>query len=123
MQYFDAASFADFCQACTIFFTLSAYVPQWLVLLKTKSSEQVALGAWILWLISNSLTFTYAGIIIALEDTAYLLLISTGFNILCIATTIVLILRYRKPAKVPDRFGPTHGIDDNDSAWTAAKAA
>ena len=97
MQYFSFSVFADLCQASTIFLSLIAYLPQWSTILKRRSSEHVALWAWILWLGSSGLSLVYAFLLNYLEETARLLLITSTFNVCFLLFTLALILRFRKP--------------------------
>ena len=42
---------ANACQVATTVISFSAYLPQWIKLFKTKSSENIALTSWCLWII------------------------------------------------------------------------
>jgi hypothetical protein len=57
----DLVPISNICQSCTVFISLIAYVPQWLVLCRNKSSESQSLGAWLLWLFSILLIMRYRG--------------------------------------------------------------
>ena len=97
MQYSDLSLFADVCQVVTVLLSMAAYLPQWSVILKRRSSEHVALWAWILWLGSSTLSLIYALVLNYIEGIGAALLLTTSINFCFLIVTIGLIMRFRRP--------------------------
>jgi len=95
-------SVADFGQSLTLALALCAYVPQWLTLYRNRSSDNMSLKAWCMWLFSGFLTWFYAFVHFTAHGTHFVLLITSSAAVLFMAATIALILRYRKDPKEED---------------------
>lgn len=87
---------ANICQMATTVISLSAYLPQWIKLFKTKSSENIALGSWCLWILSTSFNLFYAIVQYLVHGSGWPLIISVFFNLSCILFTVFLIIKYKK---------------------------
>ena len=87
---------ADFCQTATVLISLTAYLPQWTLLWRTKSSESVSLRAWAVWGLASACTLYYAIVQVAIHGTGWALVISTTCNFLCICFTFGLVFYYRE---------------------------
>lgn len=86
---------ANLCQAVVMPICLSAYVPQWITLLRNRSSEDISLKAEMLWAGGSLLSVFYALVQVLEFGTGYALLFSSLVNLLCLSVTIVLICYYR----------------------------
>lgn len=95
MESIDWLAFGDFLQSLTVLISLGAYLPQWFIIYRRKSSENVSLHAWLIWSISSSFTLFYACIQYKTYGTARALLFSSCMGFVFILATIILILRYR----------------------------
>lgn len=89
---------ANICQITTTFISLSAYLPQWIKLVRTRSSGDISLRSWCLWLLSSFFAIFYAIVQFLLNDRGWPLVISTLASLSCIIITISLIIRF-KPRK------------------------
>lgn len=107
-QYLIAIS--NFGQSITIFVTLVAYIPQWRTFYKNKSSENISVKSWLLWLLTCMLAVFYAFVQVKVHHTGHALLVSSSVSLIFVATTIVLILRFR-PARQVEREASEQGID------------
>lgn len=87
---------ANALQMATTAISFSAYLPQWIKLFKTKSSENIALGSWCLWILSTSFNIFYAVVQYLINGSGWPLIISATFNLSCILFTVFLIIKYKK---------------------------
>jgi hypothetical protein len=51
---------ANACQMAVPFIALSAYLPQWIQLVRTKSSRDISLRSWCIWTLSSFFGLFYA---------------------------------------------------------------
>lgn len=86
---------ANACQVATIFISLSAYLPQWIKLIQTKSSADISLKSWCIWIIAAFFTLFYAIVQFLLNGRGWPLIISSTASLFCIIFTIILIVKYR----------------------------
>ena len=86
---------ANACQVATALISLSAYLPQWIKLIKTKSSADIALRSWCIWIVAASFTLFYAIVQLLLNGRGWPLIISAAASICCILFTIFLVVRFR----------------------------
>lgn len=87
---------ANVLQASVPFLSLCAYVPQWKQLVDTRSSKDISLIAWSIWIISSSFALFYALVRFQLTGSGASLVFAALMNLLFVMTTVYLILRYRK---------------------------
>jgi len=86
---------ANMCQIATTIISLSAYLPQWIKLIQTKSSRDISLHSWLLWFFSASCALFYAIVQFLINGRGWPLIISTLFSVGSIVLTISLILKFR----------------------------
>jgi uncharacterized protein with PQ loop repeat len=86
---------ANACQVATTFISLSAYLPQWIKLIQTRSSGDISLRSWCIWFFSASFALFYAIVQYLLNDRGWPLIISTIASLCCILFTVSLIVRFR----------------------------
>ena len=82
-------------QTATVLISLTAYVPQWAKLRRTRSSEDLSLRAWWLWALSYSLSAVYAVVQLLVNGHGWPLVISTSAGVLFVFITLALVLWYR----------------------------
>lgn len=90
---------ANACQLLVSVIALSAYLPQWIKLLRKKSSDDISLRSWCFWVGSSSLAIYYAIVQFLLNGRGWPLIISSLISLGSILFTIFLILRYRSKKK------------------------
>ena len=81
----------EFLMYYVTFITYVSYLPQIFKLLKTKSSHDISLISYIMWLSSGFCSITYS---ILLKD--WLLVLANGSNFALTLTTFLLSWYYRK---------------------------
>jgi uncharacterized protein with PQ loop repeat len=86
---------ANICQLIVPFISLTAFLPQWIQLYRTKSSEDISLSAWMLWAISSLLALFYAVVQLLLNGRGWPLVISSVFGLAAVLLTVIMIFRYR----------------------------
>ncbi len=86
---------ANLCQIATTFISLSAYVPQWTKLLRTKSSANISLRSWCLWAVSSSFALFYAIVQLLLNGRGWPLIVSTLAAVCFVLSTVFLVIKFR----------------------------
>lgn len=74
------------------FCTFISYLPQTIKLIKTKSSEDLSIKSWILWVIS-SLSYTLYALLISKD---LMLIFETCLESFFCLTIMILSIKYRK---------------------------
>jgi uncharacterized protein with PQ loop repeat len=91
---------ANFLQSCVPLLSLSAYIPQWRRLVKTKSSADISIHSWLIWCFSGSFALFYAFVQYQITGTGAALVFSTSSALLFVFVTVFLVFIYRRrPAK------------------------
>lgn len=92
---------ANLCQTAVPFIALSAYLPQWIQLVRTRSSRDISLRSWCIWTLSSLFSLFYAVIQLRLNGRGWPLVFSTGVGLASVILTVTLVLRYRpKPRPI-----------------------
>jgi uncharacterized protein with PQ loop repeat len=86
---------ANLCQTVVPFIALSAYLPQWVQLIRTKSSRDISLRSWCIWIFSSLFSLFYAVIQLILNGRGWPLVFSTGVGLASVILTVTLVIRYR----------------------------
>ena len=86
---------ANACQIATALISVSAYIPQWVKLRRTRSSADISLRSWCLWIVSSSFAFFYAMVQLLLNGRGWPLVLSSFAGWTFIIVTVVLIVRFR----------------------------
>jgi uncharacterized protein with PQ loop repeat len=92
---------AGMCQIATTFISLSAYVPQWSKLHRTKSSANISVRSWCLWLVSSSFGVFYATVQLLLNRRGWPLVLSTCAGLAFVMVTLLLVLKFRRAGVPP----------------------
>lgn len=87
---------ADFLQSSTILIYFSAYFAQWLTLFREKSSQNISLSSWNLYLLGSVFALFYAVVNHLIFGNCLALLCTTVFLLVCNVFTIYLILKFRE---------------------------
>jgi uncharacterized protein with PQ loop repeat len=75
--------------------SLSAYIPQWRKLMRTKSSKDISLRAWLLWSLTSSFATFYAIVQYQVNGRGLPLVFSTAASLVFILATVYFILLHR----------------------------
>lgn len=94
----DWFNVAGLLQSCVPVLSLTAYVPQWRTLLRSRSSENVSLTAWLMWTLTSAIALFYAAASYAVTGRGLPLVFSTTLLFLFCEFTLFLVYRYRTPA-------------------------
>jgi uncharacterized protein with PQ loop repeat len=86
---------ANLMQSSIPVLSFTAYVPQWLRLMKTKSSASISLQAWFIWGLSAIFGTFYAAVQLDITGRGWPLLISCIATLIMISFTISMIIYYR----------------------------
>lgn len=86
---------ANLMQSSIPVLSFTAYVPQWLRLIKTKSSANISLHAWLIWGLSAIFGTFYAAVQLDITGRGWPLLISCIATLIMIGFTIGMIIYYR----------------------------
>jgi|GEM_PF-400617 len=90
---------ANTCQMAVPVISLSAYLPQWIKLIRTRSSRDISLRSWCIWTVSACFALFYAVVQLWLNGRGWPLVVSTALGLLFVLFTLFLILRYRPKGK------------------------
>jgi uncharacterized protein with PQ loop repeat len=91
---------ADFMQLSVAGLSLVAYIPQWIKLVRSKSSRDISLKAWVLWTVSSVFAVIYALVQLYRYGIGWALLVSSLLSLGFVLVTVILIVHYRY--KSPD---------------------
>lgn len=72
-----------------------SYIPQIVKILKRRTSEGISISSWVLWTLNSSLYFLY----LLLDGVGIWLILSQALEVFLIATTLLLVIIYRKIKK------------------------
>lgn len=86
---------ANLLQGCLPLLSLTAYVPQWRRILRTKSSRDISIHAWLLWCVSGSIALFYAVVQYLATGQGVALVISAGTLLAFVFITTALVYVHR----------------------------
>lgn len=75
--------------------SLTAYIPQWRKLLRTRSSGPMSMISWIIWALSYAIAVFYAIVLLSVTGRGWPLLATTFSGLLMVLYTMFLIWRFR----------------------------
>jgi uncharacterized protein with PQ loop repeat len=90
---------ANFLQGCSPLLSLFAYLPQWKKIIANRSSKDISLTSWLVWLLSSAIAIFYAVIQYQVTGKGTALIFSSIFVLVFVFITICLIALYRKSDK------------------------
>jgi uncharacterized protein with PQ loop repeat len=86
---------AGFLQTVVPVISLIAYLPQWKKLIDTKSSKDISLRSWSIWVVSSSISVFYALALYQVTHKGIPLIIASIAGLLFVLVTVYLTARYR----------------------------
>jgi uncharacterized protein with PQ loop repeat len=87
---------ANFLQGCVPLLALFAYLPQWRKIIANKSSKDISLTSWLVWLLSSAIAIFYAVIQYQVTGKGTALIFSSVLTIVFVFVTVCLIAFFRK---------------------------
>jgi uncharacterized protein with PQ loop repeat len=87
---------ANFLQGCSPLLSLFAYLPQWKKIVANKSSKDISLTSWLVWLLSSAIAIFYAVIQYQVTGKGTALIFSSVLVLVFVFITVCLIAFYRK---------------------------
>ncbi len=90
---------ANFLQSCVPLLSLFAYFPQWKKIIANKSSQDISLISWLVWLLSSAIAIFYAIIQYKVTGQGTALIFSSVLALVFVFITVCLIALYRKAGK------------------------
>lgn len=87
---------ANVLQICVPLLSLTGYVPQWRKLIQTRSAADISLRTWLVWTVSSLFALCYALVQWQINQQTWPLLIASSATLLCVLTTVALVLFYRR---------------------------
>jgi len=90
---------ANFLQGCVPLLSLFAYFPQWRKIIANKSSRDISLTSWRVWLLSSAIAIFYAVVQYKVTGKGTALIFSSVLALVFVFITVCLIALYRKGDK------------------------
>ena len=87
---------ANFLQSCVPLLALVAYLPQWKKIIANRSSKDISLTSWLVWLLSSAIAIFYAVIQYRVTGKGTALIFSSTITIVFVFVTVCLIAFFRK---------------------------
>jgi len=87
---------ANFLQGCVPLLGLVAYLPQWKKIIANRSSRDISLTSWLVWLLSSAIAIFYAVIQYQVTGKGTALIFSSMITIVFVFITVCLIAFFRK---------------------------
>ena len=87
---------ANFLQSSVPLLALFAYLPQWRKIIANKSSKDISLTSWLVWLLSSAIAIFYAVVQYKVTGKGTALIFSSMLTIIFVFVTVCLIALYRK---------------------------
>jgi uncharacterized protein with PQ loop repeat len=91
---------ANFLQGCSPLLSLFAYLPQWRKIIANKSSRDISLTSWLIWVVSSTIAIFYAVIQYQVTGKGTALIFSSIVVLIFVFITVGLIAFYRKADKL-----------------------
>ena len=95
MSTYTLLNIAGILQAAVPVISLIAYLPQWKKLVDTKSSKDISLRSWSIWVISSSISLFYAASLYQVTGKGIPLIFASTAGLLFVLITVYLTARYR----------------------------
>ena len=87
---------ANFLQGCSPLLSLFGYLPQWRKIIANKSSKDISLTSWLIWVVSSSIAIFYAVIQYQVTGKGTALIFSSIVVLIFVFIMTCLIVLYRK---------------------------
>jgi uncharacterized protein with PQ loop repeat len=86
-------------QSLIVLVMLSAFVPQWITIVRNRSSQNISAASWLMYFASSIFALFYAVVQFAATGTGHALVATTTVSFFCNLYSVYLVYRFR----------PTHG--------------
>ncbi|MDD8012805.1 MAG: PQ-loop domain-containing transporter [Acidobacteriota bacterium] len=86
---------ANFLQGCVPLLSLVAYLPQWKKIVANRSSRDISMTSWLVWLLSSAIAIFYAVIQYKITGKGTTLIFSSVLALVFVFITVCLIALYR----------------------------
>ncbi|MCB0332711.1 MAG: PQ-loop repeat-containing protein [Bdellovibrionales bacterium] len=96
MSFENLLPLSDLLQSAVVFICAVAFVPQWVKLYRTKSSEDISLHSWVLWTLAAFCGWFYSYVHFFAHGTGTPLLVSTTINLIGNIFSIYLAVIYSR---------------------------
>jgi uncharacterized protein with PQ loop repeat len=97
----DLLIIAGTLQSAVPVISLIAYLPQWRKLIDTKSSRDLNLRSWSIWIVSSSISLFYAVALYRYTGKGVPLVFASAAGLLFVLITVYLTARYRSRSEPP----------------------
>ena len=87
---------AGFLQSIVPLISLTAYVPQWVRLIRTKESRAISLVSWMIWAVCYTIGVFYSVVLLNVTGRGWPLVAATSLGLSFVLFTMVLVWRYRE---------------------------
>ena len=101
---------ANVMQSSIIFITLTANIPQWITIHSKKTSENISLSSWVMWLMASFFGFFYAVTNFVAYSNGLALVMTSFVSLVCNAYTIAIIIKYRQRTEQEQIFKPNRNL-------------
>ena len=95
---------AGILQAAVPVISLLAYLPQWKKLIDTKSSKDLSLRSWSIWIVSSSISLFYSIVLFSYTGKGIPLVFASAAGLLFVLITVYLTARYRTRNQPEERI-------------------
>ncbi|MEZ5502715.1 MAG: PQ-loop domain-containing transporter [Halioglobus sp.] len=87
---------ANFLQSCIPLLSLTAYLPQWQKIIRSRSSRDISLRSWLIWSLSSAIAVFYA--VVQYHNTGHgsALVFSSTALMVFVFITIYLVAVHRR---------------------------
>ena len=99
MDFQNLLYIADAAESLTVLIAFFGYIPQWITLYRSKSSENINLSSWYVWFFGSACSTFYSAVHYIHTPSTYALLFSCAVSMIFVITTIAMI-KYYSPSAV-----------------------
>jgi len=96
---------ANFLQGGVPLLSLFAYFPQWRKIVANRSSKDISLTSWLVWLLSSAIAIFYAVMQYAITGKGTALIFSSALALVFVSITLCLVIWFRKSRQPLDWRG------------------
>jgi uncharacterized protein with PQ loop repeat len=89
-------SVASVAQSIVPLISLTAYVPQWVKLIRTKESRSISMVSWMIWAVCYGIGVFYSVVLLNVTGRGWPLVAATSLGLSFVLFTMVLVWRYRE---------------------------
>jgi uncharacterized protein with PQ loop repeat len=82
---------ANVAESAVPMLSLTAYIPQWRTLLRTRDSRSISMASWGIWAVSYLIATFYASMLLLVTGRGWPLVITTAVGLCFVLFTMLLI--------------------------------